>query len=121
MKSDLMWSSSRPRPNTFRRVPVFTIARASRGVALSLALLGLGAPALTGQTDCGLDLGNSSTALPNNTGTLPPSADLSLGGNGSYLYVLTQWGWARVSLTNPANPGPYNLTNVGHFQDNGGV
>jgi len=100
---------------------VLTIARASRGVALSLSLLAFGAPALIGQTDCGLDLGNASTALPGNTGTLPPAADMSLGGNGSYLYVETQWGWARVALTNPANPGPYNLSNVGLFQSNGGV
>ena len=96
-------------------------ARVFRGIASSLVLLALSAPVLIGQTDCGLALAHATTALPANTGTLPPSGDMSLGGGSSYLYVMTQWGWARSSLTNPANPTPYNLTNVGLFQGNGGV
>ena len=47
------------------------------------------------------------TQLPNFSGTLPPSADMTTAGNDNYLYVLTQWGFARGSLANPANPGPY--------------
>jgi len=101
---------------------VLTIsARVVRGIASSLVLLALSAPVLIGQTDCGLALANATTSLPANTGTLPPSGDMSLGGGSSYLYVMTQWGWARSSLSNPANPTPYNLTNVGLFQGNGGV
>ena len=81
----------------------------------SAAVLGLilAAPARGQQPDCGLLLGALQTALPNNVGTLPGSADLTTAFGSNYLYVLTQWGFARASLSNPANPGPYNQFIIG--------
>jgi hypothetical protein len=65
--------------------------------------------------DCGTVVGSPlSTHLPVGTGTIPPSGDLSLGGESNNLYVMTQWGFARASLAgNPANPGPYSEIIVG--------
>jgi hypothetical protein len=73
--------------------------------------------------DCGVLLGNSSTTLPLYTGTLPGSADMSLGGNSSYLYVLTQWGMVRGSLADPANPGSFTQIVIGKEggSNNGGI
>ncbi len=89
--------------------------------AIVVCALAAAGTAIGQSANCGVLQGNASTALPTNTGTLPPTGDLSLGGGTSYLYVLTQWGFARSSLANPANPAPYTLTNVGLFQGNGGV
>jgi len=94
----------------------------SRVFAASLVgALAIAGAAIGQSANCGILQGNATTGLPSNTGTLPPTGDLSLGGGTSYLYVLTQWGFARSSLANPANPAPYSLTNVGLFQGNGGV
>jgi hypothetical protein len=54
-----------------------------------------------------------STHLPAGTGTIPPAGDLTLAGGSNYLYVMTQWGFARASLANPSNPGPYNEIIIG--------
>ena len=45
--------------------------------------------------------------FPHYSGTLPGSADMSVGQQREYLYVLTQWGMGRASLADPAQPGPH--------------
>ena len=83
---------------------------------------GIGTAAMQA-ADCGVLLGNSSITLPLYTGTLPGSADMSLGGNSSYLYVLTQWGMVRGSLADPANPGSFTQIVIGKEggSNNGGI
>lgn len=87
-------------------------------VFLSLALAGA---ALGQQNDCGVLQGSTTSMLPTNSGTPPPSTDMSLGGASDYVYVLTQWGFARASLADPFNPSPLRLQNIGKVGNNGGV
>ncbi len=83
--------------------------RSALRVSAAIAAFALLAVAGLAQSpNCGILQGAAETSLPNLAGTLPPSGDMSLGGGSSYLYVLTQWGLARASLANPANPGPYS-------------
>ncbi len=56
---------------------------------------------------------NLTTPLPSAAGVIPASGDMAIGVNGDYLYVLTQWGIARVSLSNPSDPTGYNQVVVG--------
>ncbi len=70
--------------------------------------------------NCGILQGTALEFLPGSSGTIPGSADMSLGGDDTYLYVLTQWGFARASLANAGDPGPYVLTNIGRYHGNGG-
>ena len=77
-----------------------------RRFAAALLFLGLASYAAAQSPDWGVLLGMLRTGLPNFSGTLPPSADMTTAGNENYLYVATQWGFARGSLSNPANPGP---------------
>ncbi|MGE5754579.1 MAG: hypothetical protein ACM35G_02505, partial [Planctomycetaceae bacterium] len=84
-------------------------------LAIAFASLAFVAPALLGQSpNCDQTPPTvAQTPLPTATGAIPPAGDMTLGGNSSYLYVLTQWGIARVSLANPANPSGYNQIVVG--------
>ena len=94
----------------------------SRVAAVAVALVLLLAVVGYAQTpNCGVLQASTDRGLPNFSGTLPPSADLTTAGGSTWLYVLTQWGFARANLTNPANPGPYQLFNVGKYHGNGGV
>jgi hypothetical protein len=61
--------------------------------------------------DCAARQGVGLTALPKFTGVLPAFADMSMGGASSYLYVLTQWGFARAPLGD--NPHPYSAIIIG--------
>ncbi len=64
--------------------------------------------------DCGVVQSSALTSLPKYSGTLPPAANMTTAGGSSYLYVLTQWGFARASLANPENPAPYSQIIIGH-------
>ena len=99
------------------------ISTAVKRLLASLAIAaGFGAAAMQA-ADCGIPLGTSSTTLPLYTGTLPGSADMSLGGNSSYLYVLTQWGMVRGSIADPSNPGSFTQIVIGNEggSGNGGI
>ena len=92
----------------------------------SLAVLLLAALAssssVQAQQNCAVVLGSSGAALPPFSGTVPGA--FTTGGNSNYVYVLTQYGFARGSLTDPARPGPFQLIQVGKKStsgDNGGV
>ncbi len=100
--------------------------RVNRPVTRLLALavaLGLGSAVSVEATDCGIPLGTSSAVLPQYSGTLPGSADMTTAGGSSYLYVLTQWGMLRASISDPANPGAFSQLVVGKEggSNNGGV
>ncbi|HEY1252628.1 MAG TPA: PKD domain-containing protein [Thermoanaerobaculia bacterium] len=89
--------------------------RSIRLVATALCLLVGMAAVLTAQgNDCGVPLGTASTTLPAWSGTLPGSADMTLADSDNYLYVLTQWGFARAPLGDGSNPGPYQYVVMGH-------
>ena len=102
---------------------MFRISTAVRRLLASFAIAASFGTAAMQAADCGILLGNSSTTLPLYTGTLPGSADMSLGGNSSYLYVLTQWGMVRGSLADPANPGSFTQIVIGKEggSNNGGI
>ena len=102
---------------------MFRISTAVRRLLASFAIAASIGTAAMQAADCGILLGNSSTTLPLYTGTLPGSADMSLGGNSSYLYVLTQWGMVRGSLADPANPGSFTQIVIGKEggSNNGGI
>src|SRR5215472_10198895 len=85
-------------------VPVLNGRSTPRRLLTALVFLGVTSFAAAQSPDCGVLLGVLKTQLPNFSGTLPPSADMTTAGNANYLYVLTQWGFARGSLANPANP-----------------
>ena len=87
--------------------------------ALLLALLGSAAPTLAQQ--CAIAQGSASTQLPKDSATLPDF--MTTAGNSSYLYVATQWGMARGSLSNRANPSNFTIVQIGKEAgyDNGGV
>jgi len=55
--------------------------------------------------------GSDLDTLPQYSGT--PADALSAAGGTSFLYVLTNWGFARASLADPANPTSILLGNVG--------
>jgi PKD repeat protein len=50
--------------------------------------------------------------MPRFAGTLT-SGNLSTGGGSNYLYVVTQWGFARASLADPLNPGAFSQVIIG--------
>src|SRR5258705_5222 len=79
--------------------------------ALSLlaaaALLGLNATAARAQSGCGPQGTPASTSLPQFAGSLT-GGNLSTAGSSSYLYVVTQWGFGRASLADPAHPGNFS-------------
>lgn len=88
-------------------------------VAACLALVS-GARAQT--AGCAVVTTIGAGALPNYSGTL--QGVLSTAGGTSYVYILTQYGFVRASLTDPAHPGPLQLAQVGKktsLGDNGGV
>ncbi len=96
---------------------------AVRRLLASLAIAASIGTAALQAADCGIPLGTSITTLPLYTGTLPGSADMSLGGNSSYLYVLTQWGMVRGSIADPSNPGSFTQIVIGKEggSNNGGI
>jgi hypothetical protein len=63
--------------------------------------------------DCVAVGGNAATQLPQYAGTLPGTGDMTTAHNAKYLYVLTQWGFARAPLSTPTNPGPYHQIIIG--------
>ncbi len=99
------------------------ISTAVKRLLASFAIAASFGTAAMQAADCGVLLGNSSVTLPQYSGTLPGSADMSLGGNSSYLYVLTQWGMVRGSLADPANPGSFTQIVIGKEggSNNGGL
>lgn len=76
-------------------------------------LFGLTGAAVAQSPNCGILQGSQETTLPTHSGTLPGSGDMVIDGGGGYLYVLTQWGFARAPLSNLSNPGPYGEIVVG--------
>ncbi len=74
----------------------------SAGVVLWLHTAAAGA-----QSGCGPTGTPSSQSMPQFAGTLT-AGNLSTGGSSNYLYVVTQWGFARASLSNPASPGNFS-------------
>lgn len=74
------------------------------------------------QTPCAVAGGSSTVSLPQYSGSISPDA-LSTGTEGNFLYVMTQWGFARGNLSNPANPAAFSLKNIGREPgtNNGGV
>ncbi len=85
---------------------------AARLFALAAAA-GLPAAAAVAQTpNCATVVSSSSTTLPHFSGTLPGSADMSVGG-GSYIYILTQWGMTRGSLSDPLHPSAFTQVVIG--------
>ena len=81
-----------------------------------LMLMGAAAVLTAQGNDCGVPLGTAMTSLPTWSGTLPGSADMSVASSDNYLYVLTQWGFARAPLdgtSGPGNPSPYSYVVMG--------
>ncbi|HSD71649.1 MAG TPA: hypothetical protein VLE54_02605, partial [Thermoanaerobaculia bacterium] len=70
------------------------------------ALFWLGSVDASAQTPgCATLQGSAATqSLPRYAGTLTAGNLSTAGGNGNYLYVLTQWGFARSSLADPGSP-----------------
>jgi PKD repeat protein len=60
------------------------------------------------QSGCGPTGTQSSVSMPQFAGTLTAGNLSTAGGSSNYLYVLTQWGFARASLANPASPGTFS-------------
>ena len=86
----------------------------SLSFAVCLLLLTGASAVLTAQgNDCGVPLGTAMTSLPTWSGTLPGSADMSVANSDNYLYVLTQWGFARAPLGDGSNPSPYAYVVMG--------
>ena len=77
----------------------------SRALSLlaAAALLWSHATAARAQSGCGPQGTPASTSLPRFAGSLT-GGNLATAGNSGYLYVVTQWGFARASLADPANP-----------------
>lgn len=96
---------------------------ATRLLALAAALGFWAGEASAQNPGCAQVLASSQTVLPQYSGTLPGSGDISLGGGTSYLYILTQWGMARASVADPLNPGPFTQVVIGKEggSNNGGV
>jgi hypothetical protein len=87
--------------------------RSTRLFLLAVSVL-LCAAAAPGQNNCGVPLGVATTPLPTWSGTLPGSADMSTALSTNYLYVLTQWGFARAPLGTGENPNPYGYIVMGN-------
>ena len=60
------------------------------------------------QSACGPTGTPSSVSLPQFAGTLTAGNLSTAGGTSNYLYVVTQWGFARGSLSNPSSPGNFS-------------
>jgi hypothetical protein len=75
----------------------------TRSLLAVTAVLLFGAGSARAQSGCGPQGTPSTLSLPRFAGSLA-STNLSTGGGSSYLYVLTQWGFARASLADPATP-----------------
>jgi PKD repeat protein len=86
--------------------------RSTRCLALVVCLLVSLAAVAPAQNNCGVPLGTATTPLPTWSGTLPGSADMTVASSTNYLYVLTQWGFARAPL-GADNPGPYGYIVMG--------
>src|SRR5215472_777497 len=104
MKSDFGTPWSRISPNPVRRLFMF---RRPLAVGAALGALALASPLIAQICDQSPPAA-ATTSLPSASGSIPPSGDMVIGGSSNYLYVMTQWGIARASLANPANPAPYN-------------
>ncbi|MEO8348706.1 MAG: PKD domain-containing protein [Acidobacteriota bacterium] len=76
-------------------------------VFVAAAILWLNTGATEAQSGCGLQGSPSTNSMPRFAGTLT-SGNLSTGGSSNYLYVVTQWGFARSSLSNPDNPSDFS-------------
>src|SRR5437867_555430 len=76
---------------------------------VSAALFWLGSANTSAQTPgCATLQGTpNSQSLPQYAGTVTAGNLSTAGGTGQFLYVLTQWGFARASLTDPANPSGF--------------
>jgi PKD repeat protein len=90
-----------------------TLTRCLAIAACLLVLMGAAAVLTAQGNNCGVPLGTATTSLPNWSGTLPGSADMSVADSDNYLYVLTQWGFARAPLGTGSNPAPYNQIVMG--------
>src|SRR5262245_50001369 len=98
MKSDLTSTLSGP-DSAIREVSVLINRPVVRILALAVAFAAsLAGIALAQNPNCGVVQADATTMLPTYSGTLPPLGDMSLGGGSSYVYVVTQWGFARASL-----------------------
>lgn len=108
MKSDLDAFKLHPKMAIPEDLVLINVLRLSSrlGVLSCLLLLALSPPAAA-QT-CAVPLGNSTVVLPDFSGTIVGDA-ISTGSGNNYVYVLTQWGFARGSLAaDPGNPAGFN-------------
>ena len=71
---------------------------------------------LDAQSGCGTSLGSSRYTFPQFTQNVDGVAVGS-----RYLYILTQYGFARASIADPGNPQPWSLAQIGLRFGNGGV
>src|SRR5262245_11680323 len=85
-------------------------------VGLSACLLALPA-ASPAQTSCAPTTGTATASMPAFSGTL--GGVLSMPTGADYVYIMTQYGVARASISDPAHPGPVVLAQVGHKSENG--
>ncbi len=83
------------------------LAGRSLSVLVAGVVLSLHTGAAEAQSACGPTGTQSSVSLPQFSGSLTPG-NLSTGGSSNYLYVATQWGFARTSLANPASLGTFS-------------
>src|SRR5687767_12261501 len=76
-------------------------------VFVAAAVLWSNSGASQAQSGCGLQGTPAIQSLPRFAGTLT-AGNLSTGGSSNYLYVVTQWGFARASLANPESPSNFD-------------
>ena len=81
-------------------------------VFVAALVLSLNAGAAKAQSGCSIQGTPTTSSMPRFAGTLT-SGNLSTGGGSNYLYVVTQWGFARASLADPLNPGAFSQVIIG--------
>ena len=81
-------------------------------VFAAASILSLNAGSARAQSGCSIQGAPSTNSLPRFAGTLT-SGNLSTGGGSNYLYVVTQWGFARASLADPLNPSGFTQVIIG--------
>jgi hypothetical protein len=69
------------------------------------------------QSTCGIYQSNSRYTVPANSGNI---TGITTAGGSQYLYVMTQFGFARSSLALPGNPSSWALGQIGLKFQNGG-
>ena len=78
-----------------------------RSLSLFLAVAVVCSRSAQAQSPCSRVSSSPDVSLPRFAQILPPG-NLSLGGSDRYLYAMTQWGFARASLADPAHPSGFS-------------